>query len=214
MFNVCEKCGSYHSDKEIDPSGPYAICPDCGNKHSFLRLPLFCLTGASGTGKTRVCLHIMRGRRDVVVMESDILWRKEFDSPETDWREYRNLWLRVCKNISQSGCPVLLCGSVSPGQFESCVEARYFSAIHYLALVCNDEVIASRLSDRPAWRESSIPEFVKKHVDWNRWFKTTQHEQDVTLLDTTAASIAEMATGVLQWIDRKWKNTQSNIGCR
>ena len=150
MFNVCETCGTYHADKEIDPAGPWAICPECGHRHAFLRLPFLCLTGASGTGKTAVALCLAREASEAVVLGSDILWRAEFDSPETDWHECRNLWLRICKNMAQAGRPVLLCGSASPGQFESCVEARYFSGIHYLALVCEDRALAD-----PAIQSSS-----------------------------------------------------------
>ena len=207
MFNVCESCGAYRPDKEIDPTGPWAICPDCGRRHAFLRLPFLCLIGASGTGKTTVCLRLAREARDVVVMESDILWRSEFDSQEMGGLEYRNTWLRVCKNIGQAGRPVLLCGSASPGQFEPCVEARYFSGIHYLALVCDERALADRLSQRPSWRQSSRPEFLQAHLDWNRWFKTTfggtQHVHDVTLLDTTDATVGETVEAVYEWIKSK-----------
>lgn len=199
MFNVCQGCGEYRADKEIDPSGPYAVCPVCGHARPFQRLPLFSVTGPSGAGKTAVCTHLVHTTDKVIVLESDILWREEFDDPQRGLA-YRNTWLRVCKNVHQAGRPVLLCGSVTPGQFESCVEARYFSAFHYLALVCDDEVLASRLRARPAWRRSSI----EPHQEWNRWFKETEHEADVTLLDTTDESVDDTARGVLDWVRTKW----------
>ena len=203
MINVCTQCGEYHADKLIDASGPHAICPSCGHKNFFHRLPLFCLTGPSGSGKTSVCTQMMHIQKDVIVLESDILWREEFDSPETGWYEYRNLWLRICKNISQSGKPVLLCGSVSPGQFEPCVESRYFSSIHYLALVCNDETLTARLQNRPNWRDTQSEEFVLKQIKWMKWFKNTKHEQDIELVDTSNSGVEETAKSVRDWIRSK-----------
>ena len=158
MFNVCPNCGEYRADKIILPEGPYAACPNCGYQHKFLLLPLFVLTGASGTGKTTTCLALAAQSKDFVVMESDILWRDELNLSDNDYREYREMWLRVCKNISQAGKSVILCGAGVPEQFERCVERRYFSTIHYLALVCTDETLAERLRSRPAWRPAGTDE--------------------------------------------------------
>jgi 2-phosphoglycerate kinase len=202
MFNVCPSCGEYHADKIIAPEGPYAICPHCHYQHKFIRLPLFVLTGASGVGKTTMCLALAAEAKDFVVMESDILWRDEFNQPATDYRSYREMWLRVCKNISQAGKPVILCGAGVPAQFEQCVERRYFSDIHYLALVCDDEVLALRLRKRPAWRGSSADEYVKEHVAFNRWLKDNARrtQPPMALLDTTEITVDESVEGVKRWI--------------
>jgi adenylate kinase family enzyme len=202
MFNVCPKCGEYHADKIIVPEGAYAVCPSCGYQHKFIRLPLFVLTGASGVGKTTTCLSLAATVKDFVVMESDILWRDEFNQPATDYRDYRETWLRVCKNISQAGTPVILCGAGVPAQFEECVERRYFSDIHYLALVCDDEVLASRLRSRPAWRGSSDDEYIKEHVTFNRWLKDNAQNTrpPMALLDTSEIATDESVEGVERWV--------------
>src|SRR5258708_36143273 len=142
MLNVCTNCGAYRARKAIVPDGVYAICPNCPFRHKVIRLPLFIVTGASGVGKSTVCVRLAAKMKDVVVMESDILWRPEFNQPETNYREYREAWLRVCKNISQSGKAVVLCGVGEPTQFEQCIERRYFSQLHYLALICDDQILA------------------------------------------------------------------------
>jgi len=196
MFNVCPNCGEYRVDKIVLPDGPYAVCPVCEYQHTFVRLPLFIVTGASGTGKSTTCLAA--STKDFVVMESDILYSDEFNK---DLERYRELWLRVCKNIHQAGKPVILCGSCIPSQFESCVERRYFSETHYLALVCDDEVLATRLRARPAWRRTSSDEYIARHVEFNRWLKenarTTQ--PPMTLLDTTEITVAESVEQLLRW---------------
>ena len=202
MFNVCPNCGEYRVDKIIVPEGPYAVCPSCKYQHKFLRLPLFVLTGASGVGKTATCLALAAKAKDVVVMESDILWQQEFNQPETDYRRYRETWLRVSKNISQAGKPVVLCGAAVPEQFEQCVERRYFSDIHYLALVCEDEVLACRLRSRPAWRGSSAEEYIKEHVSFNRWLKANASttKPAMLLLDTSEITVDQSVEAVEHWI--------------
>jgi 2-phosphoglycerate kinase len=201
MFNVCSNCGEYRADKIVVPEGPYAVCPVCKYQQKFIRLPLFVLTGASGVGKTTTCLALAAKTKDFVVMESDILWRDEFNQPATDYRSYRETWLRVCKNISQAGKPVILCGAGVPTQFEQCVERRYFSDVHYLALVCGDEVLALRLRSRPAWRGSSEHIYIKEHLAFNRWLKDNARgtEPPMAVLDTTEITVDESVEGVEQW---------------
>ena len=202
MFNVCPSCGEYHADKIIVPEGAYAVCPNCNYQHKFIRLPLFVLTGASGVGKTSTCLALAAKAKDFVVMESDILWRDEFNQPATDYRNYRETWLRVCKNISQAGKPVILCGAGIPAQFESCIERRYFSNIHYLALICEDEILALRLRSRPGWRGSFKDEYITEQIAFNRWLiNNAQNTQPpLSLLNTSKITVNESVAGVEQWI--------------
>ena len=200
MFNVCPNCGEYAADKIIE--GGHAVCPNCGFQHKFIRLPLFLLTGASGVGKTTTCLGLAARVKDFVVMESDILWRDEFNKPTNDYRDYRETWLRVCKNISQAGKPVVLCGAAVPDQFERCVERRYFSTLHYLALICDDETLISRLKNRPAWRGSSSDEYIDEHIAFNRWLinNAPLTEPPMTLLNTAEITVNESVEAVEQWL--------------
>jgi predicted kinase len=202
MFNVCPHCGAYSVEKTIDPSGPFAICPFCHYVQPFLQLPLFIISGASGTGKSTICLALVRLQQECVVIESDILWGIVPATPADNYRGYRNTWLRVAKNISQSGRPVVLCGTVLPDQFEDCPERRYFSTLHYLALVCDDDLLAQRLQDRPAWRQSHTPEFVKNMLAFNRWLKehAPTTSPPMTLYDTSHRSIPETVDDVAHWI--------------
>lgn len=208
MFNTCARCGSYHADKTIDPAGPYAICPECGYRHPFRQLPLFVITGASGAGKSSVCTELAQHTDDVVVMESDILWQNEYASQGPDYRHYREMWLRVCKNISQAGKPVVLCGCAVPEQFEPCVERRYFGALHYLALVCDDDVLAARLKARPQWRSSGDEENIHNHVQFNQWLKENAERTAIQLLDTTGIGLGVTTDAVLKWIREK----QTRVG--
>ncbi len=204
MFNVCYRCGEYRADKEIDPSGPYAICPVCGYRHAFRQLPLLIVGGASGAGKSTV-LQALTGRvAEAVLLDSDILWRPEFDQPEEGYRRYFETWLRMAKNLCQSGRPVVLFGAGLgvPGNIEPRVERRYFSQVRYLALTASDEAITARLQARPQWRKSADPAFLAAQLDFNRWFVTEaiRGEPPVELLDTTGQPVSETAGQVAAWI--------------
>jgi broad-specificity NMP kinase len=170
-------------------------------------LPLLMIGGAAGVGKTTVCGHLIGTLNDVVILEADILWQPEFNQPDDNYRSFFETWLRMSKNISQSGQPVALFGAgcVMPENVEPCVERRYFSAVHYLALTCDDDVIAERLKSRPAWRKCGDLEFIEEHISFNHWLKETAPtiEPPVEVLDTTAMSIEEASAQVAQWIGGK-----------
>jgi AAA domain len=206
MFNICRQCGQYTEEMTIDTSGPCAVCPTCGYAYPFKRLPLFVVTGASGSGKSTLGLALVPALSDCVVMESDILWRPQFDTPQDGYRDYRNLWLRIAKNIHLAGRPVVLVGSAVPEQFESCPERRYISDILYLALVCDDELLERRLRDRPAWRGSGTPEVLATMRRFNGWLRDHAEATlpPMSLLDTSRRSIAETVELTVAWIRQQW----------
>jgi predicted kinase/DNA-directed RNA polymerase subunit RPC12/RpoP len=208
MFNVCHNCGLYRADKVIDPVGPYAICPECGHKHVFRQLPLLIVSGASGAGKSTVCRALLGKVENAVLLDSDILWRPEFNKPEDNYRDFFETWLRMAKNISQAGRPVVLFGAGLgvPENIELCVERRYFSDIHYLALVCDDEVLAQRLKARPVWRGSGDQAYIDEHIQFNRWFKGGQNgDHPISLIDTSDVPPETTIEQVKNWIREKAK---------
>jgi hypothetical protein len=152
MMNIYSHCGLYRADKEIDLQGPFAICPVCGHRHPFLQLPLFIVSGASCAGKSTIYPALLGKIEGTVMLESELLWRAGFDKPEEGYRDFFETRLRLCKNIAQSGMPVVLFGAGMgiPENMESCVERRYFSRLYYLALTCEDDVLVDRLQAHPS----------------------------------------------------------------
>jgi hypothetical protein len=132
----------------------------------------------------------------------DILWRAEFDQPETAYRDFFETWLRLAKNIGQAGRPVVLVGAGVgvPENLEACRERRYLGPIHYLALVCTDAALAARLRRRPAWRESGSDDYIEAQQHFNRWFQTRAATPAIDRLDTTALSVAASTAQVAAWI--------------
>lgn len=203
MLNVCNNCGQYRADKIIDPDGPDAICPICRHPHPFRRLPLLTVCGPSGAGKSTVC-RLLTGRLDrVLLLDADILWRPEFNTPEDSYRDFFETWLRLGKNINQSGRPLVLLGAgCIPDNIEPCVERRYFAALHCLALVCDDEILTTRLKQRPRWRASHDEKFVREQVRYNRWLReqSGRPNSSIQILDTTTDPVETTAERVAAWI--------------
>lgn len=205
MINVCAQCGSYRSDKEIRQNPIRAICPDCGHSHPFLQLPLFIVCGTSSGGKTAVCRQLQGEFHNFIPLEADILFRSEITHSQQAFRDFNETWLRVCKNIGQAGKPVALFHSGGlPQHIEPCIERRYFDTIHYLALVADDAVIATRLEARPTWR-GCTPAFIAEQVAYNQWLRREgpHHAPPITILDTTQATIAETSAQILRWVEEK-----------
>ncbi len=212
MFNVCYQCGQYRADKEIDPHGPAAICPECGYRHPFRMLPLLLVGGASGTGKSSLLQNLMGKFTQAVLLEGDLLWRPEFNRPETGFHDFFEVWLRLAKNIGQSGRPVVLfnAGMGVPENIESCVERRYFSQVHYLALVCDDQTLETRLKARPAWRESGGDEWIRGQQSFNRWLRESGPGHGVDLLETGSKELDQTTDEAADWIRRHIEGSSDN----
>ena len=140
----------------------------------------------------------------VVQLDGEIIWRAEFDTPDDNYRDYFETWLRLAKNISQSGRPVVSFGAGMgvPANIEPCIERRYFSTIHYLALVCDDDALAQRLEARPAWRRSGEEAFIARQIQFNQWFKENGNPF-ASLIDTTHLTLETTAEQVKSWILEK-----------
>ena len=203
MYELCSKCGKYIPDADVDPDGPYIVCNGCGLRQPFQMLPLFIITGASGTGKTTLSSEIplMDEKPDLVYLDSDMLLIEEYT--KSGWQEYRNIWLWMCFNISQSGRPVALFGSAPPPDFEDAHRRKYFSTIYYMALTCDSDELKQRLSQRPEWRQSSSPEFIKNHLEWNQRFIDNEPTADppYSVLDTTGKTIHETIIELFRWVN-------------
>ncbi|MFC5285891.1 AAA family ATPase [Actinokineospora guangxiensis] len=198
---ICAACGEWADAPTVD--GDVLLCRGCGHREPFHRLPVFALTGPSGTGKSTVCkrLGALLGD-DVLVLEQDVLWIGALRDPADDFGSFRQTWLRMIAMLNQSGRPSVLCGTVAPPQFESRPERLLFSEIHYLALVADDDVLRARLSARPAWRGWQDEARIADMLRFNAWVKANAATTDppMELLDTTHAPVAETAAAVAAWV--------------
>lgn len=206
MINTCPQCGLYRDDKSVDVRGQFVTCPECGHEHPFKILPLFIIGGPSGAGKSSVLLELLSRELSVVALEGDQLRGLSFGSGEAGHLEFLNTWLRLAKNVNQSGkpCAFFSAGAVIPHKIEPRVERRYFSAVHYLALVADDQTLRNRLLQRPAWRGTASEESIAGQIDYSHWLQTSQEAADygITVLDSTSASVSETADEIEKWFER------------
>jgi hypothetical protein len=141
---------------------------------------------------------------EAVLLDSDILWRPEFNRPDDQYRDFFETWLRMCKNIGQAGRPVVLFGAGLgvPGNLENCIERRYLGPIHILALTCAAPVLAERLRQRPAWRGSAEPGFIAAQLNFNQWLQdeAAQPASAIETFDTSQVSIADTVAYSATWI--------------
>jgi broad-specificity NMP kinase len=203
MLNVCAACGLSNAEPELSAAGDF-VCTACGERRRELkRLPLLLVGGPAGAGKSTAGALLLGKLSEAVLIESDLLWRKEFNTPEDGYNNYFRLWLRLAAHISQSGKPVTIFGAgfAVPHSVEPLPERALFSIVHYLGLTCEDETLKARLRARPTWRDTT-DELIGEHVKFNHWLKenAAKTSPPVTLIDTTADSLEETAERVASWL--------------
>ncbi len=186
-------------------AGPDRVrCPHCGGERQWYQQPLFCLTGASGAGKSTVAaLAGPRLAARVMTLEQDVLWNAELADRPGGVRQFRATWLSLAAMIGQHGRPVLLCGTVVPAELEPLPERALFSRIEYLALLVDPMELADRLAGRPAWRawdDVRIAETVAFAAGLPAL--ATSSRPPMETLDTTGQAPTAVVDAVVAWVDR------------
>jgi len=151
------------------------------------------VTGASGAGKSTMRTLLTPLYPEWLVLDLDP-WIATYDGPD--------LHAEVLRVAAASGKPVILCGAAIPENIEPKAERSLFSAVHYLALVCEDAELEPRLRARPGWATWGDKEYLSYHWNFNTWLKThaALTNPPMTLLRTTGASPEETLRSVLAWL--------------
>lgn len=200
---ICTHCGEWDEIPDTAAGTSVLRCASCQRTRPFLRLPLYCVSGPSGTGKSTIAGMLLdRLRARFVVLEQDLLWVDGLRDPADHHRLFRSTWLRTAAMVQQSGRPVVLCGTVMPPELEPLPERALFTGVHYLALTCEPDTLAARLRARPAWRGWD-EERIGENREFAAWVEAEAGHLDppLTLVDTTRAEPAQTADTVCRWIE-------------
>lgn len=176
--------------------------------------PILFLTGPSGAGKSAVYQHLLGRTPEAILIDQDLLWgtNPAFDDQASEYREFRSVVFGLALRIAANRTPVVVEGTVVPKDYERLPSRPLVSSTAYLALVCEDDVLAERLRARPAWRGWD-DDRIGVMVEMNRAIKTyaASWRPPVELVDTTGRTVAETAGEVHAWIRREaaaWRSRQ------
>lgn len=159
-----------------------------------IKLPLFIVTGASESGKTYVIKELRRMMPEFDIFDPDNL--VEFIGH--DWEKMRNIWLRVARNIAQSGRMTIICGTMMPWDIEKCTDFPFFKHVYYLNLYCDEETRVKRLRERN-WLEEEIPNhknFAKRLLE----IADEVYKPPMPTIDTTDTDVIEVASQIKEWV--------------
>lgn len=200
MIGICNKCGNYDWDKEVN--GNVIKCPKCGDAWEFKKLPMFVLTGCSGIGKTTTAQLLQRRCTDVVTLDADIFYNlMEHETEQDGYDQLEQMW-SISKNITQSGKPVLWTMAGNLEKINHTYNARFFDKIHVLALVASEDDVRQRMEKG---RGITDQNWIQGSVDYNNYFRTHNSHGDTTfeVVDTEGKSVEDVAKEVMSWIQAR-----------
>jgi hypothetical protein len=174
-----------------EPKAHLLRCRACGDTRPLPLLPVFVVTGASGTGKSAIVDGLRVRLPGCEVLETDLI----LDVAELGWETWRNTWLLVAYGLSLNGRSTVLCGSLLPEHLEGLPARPLVGPIRFCNLDCPDEVLARRLRDRPLWRgwdEGRILEHQR--------FAARLRAHVTPSYDTSVLSVDEVADAVASWV--------------
>jgi predicted kinase len=187
----CMSCGP-GAILDADPGVHQLRCPRCGSESWLPALPLFVVTGASGTGKTTITGPLRSLLPGCLVFETDVI----LHVAALGWDTWRNTWLQLAHAAALGGRVTVLTGSLTPDQLERLPARKLIGPIHFALLDCPDDVLAGRLRERPAWRGTSAEAKIIEHQRFAAWLRA----RITPSFDTSTASAAEVAGRVAAWV--------------
>jgi ribosomal protein S27AE/predicted kinase len=187
----CMDCGP-GTVLDADPEAHRLRCPRCGMESWLPALPLFVVTGASGTGKTTITGPLRTLLPGCLIFETDVI----LHVAALGWATWRNTWLQLAHAAALGGQVAVLTGSLTPDQLEHLPARKLIGPIHFALLDCPDDVLASRLRARPAWRGTSSEAKITENQRFAGWLRA----RITPSFETGTGSAAEVADQLAAWV--------------
>jgi len=162
------------------------------------KLPLFIVTGAGASGKTFVVKELRKIMPDYDVFDYDTIFQFLKKDDKVDKHQIQNIWLRVAREIAESGRKTIICGLIKPEDIEICKDFHYFSHIYYLILHCDEETRETRLRERKKMTNEKI-RYIKK---LSKWFIeiAKNNNPPMPIIDTSKTDVTKVAEQIRAWI--------------
>ena len=197
MIGSCPHCGNWQWDKEV--AGNEIICPKCGVRWPFRRLPVYILTGCSGVGKTTTAQALQKMTDEFIVLDSDMFHSLLQPHTEESHMQVVEQTLSLTKNTHQSGKLTLWTKAGLIDRLPLAYNARFFSRIKVLALTAEENELRRRMTEG---RGIADEVWIRSSVEYNHYFQTHDFIGAVPYdtLDITHISPEEAARHVLEWL--------------
>ncbi|MFG6392989.1 MAG: AAA family ATPase [Lachnospiraceae bacterium] len=200
MISICPKCRSYKWNNIVEDN--YIICPDCGKRWSFIKKPLYIITGCSGAGKTTVAQTLQKLTTDYVVLDADIFYNIMPHENEEDYLNQIEQIYNISKNITQCQKSVIWTMTGNIDKLFKAYNARFFDGINVLAIVCSDKELRKRMTEG---RKITDENWICDSSRYNSYLRTHNKIGDVFFqaLDTDNKTPRETAESIIAWINSK-----------
>ena len=156
------------------------------------KTPIFLITGASGSGKTRVIPELYNVCPEMIVFDLDTL-----HGPLNGWAKIKNVWIHIANQIALNNRITILSGTFMPEEFEK-VDLKERFQPYFIGLHCSDEMREKRLKER-GWSEKLI----KDHKEFNNWIinnASTAFKPAMPLFDTSNTPPEDVALKIKECI--------------
>ncbi|MDQ0884710.1 nucleoside kinase [Peribacillus sp. V2I11] len=162
------------------------------------KAPLYIITGAGASGKTFVVNELRRILPDYNVFDYDVLFQFLKNKDKVDKQQIQNIWLRVAREIAESGRTTIICGLIKPQDIEICKDFHYFSHIYYLVLHCDEKTREIRLRTRKKMTDEKI-QYIKKLAKWFIEI-ADKYNPPMPIIDTSKTDVTKVAEQIREWI--------------
>ncbi len=202
MIGICPKCGNHEWNKQVSENKKFIECQQCNHKWKFKSMPLFILTGCSGVGKTTTGQELIKRDNNFIVLDADFLYNIMPHETDEDYKNWVEQIMSLSKNIMQGGKPLLWTMAGALEYFETTYNRRFFTDVHFLALVCSTDALEKRMREG---RHITDSNWINSSIDYNSWFKEQGiiSNKKVDTYDITDKSVAEVADYVAQWVESR-----------
>lgn len=169
------------------------------------KLPLFIVTGASGTGKTTVMQELPALMPDFVVFstDDDIFGTT---GPKLEYQDRYNILLNFASFVAKSGRGTIICGTMMPWDIENGDRYSFFSDICFINLHCDDATRNHRLrnrGDQAMWSDDML----RQHEQFAQWLldnAESAYHPPMPTINTSNMSPYEVAEQIKHYVMLNW----------